>query len=124
MCKEGGHVDSLPCNDDIVALADEVHTPKSRKKTRAAPPIVHPNAKRRGVKVTFDPIGNTEYMISSPARVTRHTTKTMEVNANGNKGSPSGKGGPADVAGQPNTQPQVKDYPVSMLKHPQPTPTL
>lgn len=105
-------MDSLPCNDDTVALADEVHTPKSRKKTRAAPPIVHPSAKRRGVEVSIDPIVNTEYMISSSVRVTSGS-------ASGNKGSPSGKGGPADVANQPNTQPQVYNYPVSVLKHEQ-----
>lgn len=116
-CKTNNHVDSLPCNDDIVALDDEVHRSKSRKKARGAPPIVHPSAKRRGVKVTIDPLVNIENMISSPARVTRHSAKAMEENASDNIGSPSGKGGPTDVANQPNTQPQVYNYPVSMLKH-------
>lgn len=148
-CKKDRHEDSLPCNDDTVALADEVveltpvvalppasrvattnspkratvHTSKSRKKTRVAPPIVHPSAKRRGVEVTIDPIVYTKNKISSPARVTRHSAKAMEVNASGNKGSPSGKGGPTDVANQPNMQPQVDNYPVSMLKQVQPTPS-
>ena len=111
------HVHTLPCNDDIVALAHEVHTSKNHKETRAAPPIVHPSAKRKGVKVTIDPIVNTENMISSPAQVTNHSAKAMKVNVSGNNGSPSGKGGPTDVANQHNMQPQVYKYPVSMLKH-------
>ena len=75
------------------------------------------------MKVTIDPIVNIENMISSPARVTRHSAKAMEVNASGNKGSPSGKGGPTDVANEPNMQPQVYNNPVSMLKKEQPTPS-